>query len=100
MNLGRWLLKDLLSSVEIDGFGRRLGRASHAAPVSSSSTHDEIVQLRADVARIALLTRSLADLCIERGVLTPGQLKEKMLALDLTDGREDGRMDLRDALDG
>jgi hypothetical protein len=41
-----------------------------------------IEELRADLERMSLLAKTLAELCIERGVLTREQLHDRMLAHD------------------
>ncbi|MBL8801074.1 MAG: hypothetical protein JNN27_03705 [Planctomycetes bacterium] len=41
-----------------------------------------IDDLRADLERMSLLAKTLAELCIERGVLTREQLHDRMLAHD------------------
>jgi len=50
-----------------------------------------IEELRADLERMSLLAKTLADLCIERGVLTREQLHDKLLVLGLADGARDPR---------
>jgi multidrug resistance efflux pump len=41
-----------------------------------------IEELRADLERMSLLAKTLAELCVERGVLTREQLHDRMLAHD------------------
>lgn len=91
MGLSRWLFNDWFTAHELDKLDERLESRDRLA----EELDDELAALRADVERLALLTKSLAELCLERGVLTRDQLRERMFELDLSDGRQDGRLDLR-----
>jgi hypothetical protein len=90
MGVARWLFNDWFTAHELDQLDSKL---------ASQSRRDErqdqrIEALRADLERVSLLAKSLADLCLEHGVLTRDQLRERMFELDLSDGRQDGRLDL------
>jgi hypothetical protein len=46
-----------------------------------------------DLGRMALLLRSVTELCLEKGVFDESELAHKLETLDLADGVEDGRLD-------
>ena len=53
---------------------------------------DRIEELEQDLAETSLLVRTLADLCVEKGVLAAGEMVAKAEQLDALDGVIDGRM--------
>lgn len=91
MGIARWLFNDWFTAHELENLDQRLA-ARERQEARGRERYDE---LRADVERLALLTKALAELCLERGVLTRDQLRERMFELDLSDGAQDGRLDLR-----
>lgn len=52
-----------------------------------------VLQLEEDLARVALLSRSLAELCLSKGVITKQELAEQLVATDLVDGALDFGLD-------
>ena len=62
---------------------RRLGRSGR---VTAKMLQD-------DLGRMALLLRSVTELCIEKGVFSDGELARKLEQVDIADGVTDGRLD-------
>jgi len=59
-----------------------------------------VLQLEEDVARIALLSRALAELCLRKGTFTKRELAEQLVATDIVDGALDFGLDPALALPG
>ena len=55
-------------------------------------------ELEDGIGLLALVTRSLAEVCIEKGLLTHGDLMRNLTRLDLADGRRDRRLNPQLAL--
>jgi hypothetical protein len=100
MGISRWLFNDWFTAAELDHVDARFDEAVHRNDARHGRNEDVLRELRGDVGRLALLTRALVELCVERGVLTRQQLKQKMLEIDLLDGRRDGRIAPGAAVDG
>ena len=65
-----------------------------------ASDKARIDELEADLARVALLARSLAEVCLDKGVLTKDELRIKLLEVDMADGARDKGLDPKVALPG
>ena len=52
-----------------------------------------VLQLEEDVARVALLSRALAELCLKKGLFTKRELAEQLVATDIVDGALDFGLD-------
>ena len=68
---------------------RRIRRDTIAKNQELTSRIDELEQ---DLGEAALLLRTLADLCIEKGVINAEEMMAKAEQLDALDGVIDGRM--------
>ena len=53
-----------------------------------------VANLEDDLGRVALLTRSLIDAVLKKGLITQVELAEMMAKQDLVDGERDGKLDL------
>ena len=95
MSFSRYFLNGIFTGHELDRIDERLEQDQRAREEEQQEISEEIGQLRADFERLALLTRSLAELCLEKGVLSKDELKTRMLELDLADGQRNGRLDPR-----
>lgn len=78
MGLARWMFNDWFTAHELDQLDTKLESQARR----DERQDERIAALRADLERTSLLAKALADLCIERGVLTREQLHDKLLALD------------------
>jgi hypothetical protein len=52
-----------------------------------------VLQLEEDLARVALLSRTLAELCLSKGLITKQELAEQLVATDIVDGALDFGLD-------
>ncbi len=52
-----------------------------------------VLQLEEDVARVALLSRALAELLLKKGLFTKRELAEQLVATDIVDGALDFGLD-------
>jgi|JI6StandDraft_1071083.scaffolds.fasta_scaffold156284_3 hypothetical protein len=95
MSFSRYFLNGIFTGQELDAIDERLEQEQLQREEETQGISEEIGELRADFERLALLTRSLAELCLEKGVLSKDELKQRMLELDLADGTQNGRLDPR-----
>lgn len=73
---------------------RRAAAASTAQLVATESTeslHARVALLERNLAATALYGRALAQVLVDKGVMTSAELAATMEALDLLDGVRDGR---------
>jgi hypothetical protein len=59
------------------------------------SLETRVSNLEDDLGRVALLTRSLIDAILKKGVITQVDLAEMMAKQDMSDGERDGKLDLK-----
>ncbi len=59
-----------------------------------------VLQLEEDIARVALLSRSVTELCLKKGLFTKRELAEQLVATDIVDGALDFGLDPALALPG
>lgn len=69
-------------------------RPASAEPSASRPERfsDDMLQLRRHVDRLTLACQAMWELIRERGIVTEDELNEKILEVDLRDGRADGRI--------
>ena len=99
MSWTRYLLHDFWTASEfnrIEASDRRTRRAQrrsrqHAREEREALGH-RVEELEQELAESALLLRSLAELCMEKGVLSPEEIAAKVELIDSRDGEVDGRM--------
>jgi hypothetical protein len=61
----------------------------------AESLETRVTNLEDDLGRVALLTRALIDAVLKKGVITQVDLAEMMAKEDMSDGKRDGKLDLR-----
>lgn len=67
-------------------------RKAHLTSVRARlQLQQRVERLEDDLARMGLLTLALANLCVDKGVLTADEVKARMAEIDLADGVEDGK---------
>jgi hypothetical protein len=86
------LFSFLLAS-DVEQLEQRLGKSLTSARKSRVSHGRRIRELESGLGRVALLARSLAELCLAKGLITAEELRAQMLATDMEDGAGDGRLD-------
>ncbi|REJ93184.1 MAG: hypothetical protein DWQ35_10930 [Planctomycetota bacterium] len=72
---------------------RKLRRMRRQANNSTNELVDRVEQLEDDFGRALLLLITLADLCVQKGVLTRKEIADMAEQLDLSDGTADGKLD-------
>jgi len=65
-----------------------------------SDDRARIVELENDLARVALLARALAELCLAKGLLTQEDLLRQLEEVDFADGKADGKLEARVVMPG
>jgi hypothetical protein len=96
MGISRYLFNDWFTATELDEVDRKLAAQQEEGRRREHLAADlavRVEQLERDLARLALLARSLAEACVEQGVLPRELLKRKIAECDLYDGVEDGALD-------
>jgi len=79
---------------------RRL-EAIHKSRMRSAKTSAERArELEHDLGRVALLARALAEVCLQKGLLTKAELGAMLLEVDIADGVGDGSLDPRVVMPG
>lgn len=99
MSWARYLIHDFWTAREFnrrDEERRRTNRASRMRARARTRDIDDnrarIGELEQDLAEATLLLRTLADLCVQKGVLTADEVAAKAEELDALDGTIDGRI--------
>ncbi|HTF87616.1 MAG TPA: hypothetical protein VK843_04345 [Planctomycetota bacterium] len=103
MGLTRYLFNDWFTAIELDQVEQRLDiqrqhRLLTERDVSAQAAR--IDELERNLGRVAVLSRALAEACLQAGVLELEALKAKILEADLADGVEDGKLDPRVVMPG
>lgn len=100
MSFARYLLHDFWTArefnrMEEDGARRARGQRRRQAEVTRKSAELErrVAELEDDLGRVTLLLRSLADVVVQKGVVTREELQQVATRLDAEDGEVDGRAD-------
>ncbi len=76
MNLGHVALIDLASRVGL------AERANHLSVRVRMRQRERIQSLEEELARVSLLANALANLCLDKGLITLDELSERMKALE------------------
>lgn len=91
MGIGRFFLHDFFTAADLNAVDETL----QAHETRSDDILRRVRDLERDLGICVLLSRGLADLCIERGILTKEQLSSRISDIDLLDGKLDGRVDAK-----
>ncbi len=79
-------------SAHIAGVDASIAAATAArAELGVRTTEAKVIELENRLFGLGLYTRTILQLLIEKGVLTEEEFSTQMRALDLLDGKEDGR---------
>ena len=65
-----------------------------------SAAEQRVEALEEALARVTMLARALAELCLAKGLVTRAELERALAEADLADGAEDGGLDPSVALPG
>ncbi len=100
MGLEGYFLHDFFTAREFNDLEERLRRERFFERRRRDAQHRQIEETEDELGRVALLARSLAELCIAKGLITTDELRKQMLATDLEDGQGDGKLDPRVVMPG
>jgi hypothetical protein len=85
---------------EVDQLERRLESLFVHQRQGRKNDRARVEELELDLARVALLARALADLCIAKGVLTQEELVRQLNEADLADGKQDQKLPAKVVMPG
>ena len=100
MGWERFLLNDFFTAMELNELEHRLRAVSRVNKEGRSAIRSRLDALEEGVGRVALLARSLAELCLDKGLLTKEELVERLRSVDLVDGTQDRRLQAKVAMPG
>ena len=83
MGWERYLFLDMFTASELNALDEKLTAQHVAERDKQRSAKARIEALEADLERVALLARALADLCLSKGLLTKDELLRQLLEADL-----------------
>ncbi len=92
MGLINWIF-DFYQQYRIDEL--RKETAETQAAVRNPGGGIDVVRLERALGEVALAVKTMQRMMVEKGVCTPEEFHGKLRAIDLEDGREDGRADVR-----
>ena len=95
-----FLLYNYITTKELNALDVKLSVVRSEGRSAKLSTKARIEELEADLGRVALLARSLADLCLARGLVTREELAALLLQADLADGKRDERLQAKVVMPG
>ena len=91
MGLINWIF-DIYQHSQIDRAREDAAQArAEAAAVRDSGGRVDAARLERALGELALATKTLQRMVIEKSLCTPRELADKLQAVDLEDGRADGR---------
>lgn len=93
MNFIESLLTGTLDPKAVDDLRRRMERVRVERTNRMRQAQARVMQLEEDLARVALLSRSLAELCLSKGLMNKRELAEQLVATDVVDGALDFGLD-------
>lgn len=92
------MLQDARFAKSIRAVKTNLLQHGHHQWRSRAKLERRVRELEDGIGLLALVTRALAEVCIEKGVLSHADLMRNLTRLDLADGRQDRRLNPRLAL--
>jgi len=77
---------------ELEGQALRQRKAHLTSVRSRLKLQERVKRLEDELEWVRLVSSALMGVCIEKGLVTPDELKERLQKLDLADGVEDGKV--------
>lgn len=93
MDWTRYLFHDFWTARELDRIDGQMRRKIFADNRLRVALRERVKELEEDLARVALLTKALADVCVAKGLLTRDEIAAMIAKADLADGVADGKLD-------
>jgi hypothetical protein len=95
MGLINWIF-DFYQQYRIDQIRDEQARTrSEAVTVRGPAGQVDVERLERAIGELALATKTMQRMMVEKGVCTPDELAQKVRAVDLEDGAPDGRAPMR-----
>jgi hypothetical protein len=95
MSLLNWIF-DIYQHTQIDQARQEAAHArAEAAAIRTSSGSIDVQHLEAALGELALATKTLQRMLVEKGVCSVGEFQAKLEDVDLEDGRRDGRLPIK-----
>lgn len=95
MSLLNWIF-DFYQQYRIDQLREETARTrAEASIVRSPVGQIDADRLERALGELALAVKTVQRIAVEKGLCTPDELHQKLLAVDLEDGQADGRIPLR-----
>jgi hypothetical protein len=76
----------------LDDLRRRIRRGTSVRVQHQVELKQRVAELEDELGRVSLLAFALAGLCLDKGLVTIGELGERMKSLDASDGAPDGKL--------
>jgi hypothetical protein len=92
MGLECYFLHDFFTARELNELERRARRERTFQHGQRLSTLKRAEVTEEELGRVALLARSLAELCLAKGLITAEELRQRMLTVDAVDGARDAKL--------
>ena len=94
MGLINWIF-DFYQQYRIDQLRDESARTrAEASSVRSSAGNVDVDRLEKAIGELALAVKTVQRIAVEKGMCTPEEFQQKLRAIDLEDGRADGRAPL------
>jgi hypothetical protein len=95
MGLINWIF-DFYQQYRIDQLRDEQARTrAEASAVRGGSGQVDAERLERALGELALATKAMQRMLVEKGICTPDELAQKVRAIDLEDGSADGRASIR-----
>ena len=95
MGLINWIF-DLYQQSRIERLQEEASRArNEAAAIRTTSGSLDVERLERAIGELALAVKAVQRIATEKGLCTPAELEQMIRAIDLEDGRADGRLPVR-----
>jgi hypothetical protein len=95
MSLLNWIF-DIYQHSQIENLREDTARArAEAAAIRSDRGTVDAARLERALGELALATKTLQRMLVEKGVCTAGEFQAKVDEVDMEDGRRDGQLPLR-----
>lgn len=100
MGFERYFLHDFFTAQEFNRLEETLALQRSRDRRLHASAEDRLAALEADLGRVALLARALAELCLQKNVVSREELVQLLLTADLADGKADGKLQAKVVMPG
>jgi hypothetical protein len=95
MGLINWIF-DFYQQYRIDQLRDEAAHSrTEATRVSSAAGGVDVAQLERALGELALAVKTVQRIAVEKGLCTPEEFHQKLLAIDLEDGKADSRAPIR-----